>query len=701
MTSTWTKLKVVDLRAELKARGLPQTGLKPELVQRLTDDDAAAAETPAFEEPAAEGTTEVDGEPTTTEPVDHPESEPIQESAEAHEPATASQPPPIRTPSPQKDAPIAVTTPPKSPQVPPSQEPPVGDLPPPKPEEAPGAATTLPKIPQDPPSQEPATQDLSLPEATIPIDEPSATPTVPIDIALDAQKRKRRSSTPAPSAKRAKQAEEREDVVDFENSDIISASQQQDHNGVDRVNRDEMDVDEKEQEGQTISATADATVPSVHDTTTGQDQKEITGEEAYRLRVAIAESSRNAPRQPSETVPQVQQETTGEEVYRLRVAIAESSRITLQHTSETFPQYPSETYPPHERQEPPLQQREASPADDGPSVPSIHYATAALYIKNFMRPLKIPMVEDHIIALATPTGSDPDPTIIETFYLDQIRTHAFVVLQSTSAAARVRSALHDRVWPEESTRKPLWVDFVPPQKVQEWIDQEQSAGRGRFEVVYEQDDQGVIAVLQEAGPDIKPAFNPPTGPAARPRALSGANNAYPGIEAAPRGPRVMAAQSQRLNDSNAIWTRTTPPIRYQPVDEDLARRRIDNLNSFVSRDPDRELDRREINRYSYESRDSFIDRGKEQFVGIRPPPHVLRERRERDRLERQQATGSRGGFRSQPPFRPAVAEDRWRRNDDRGSRAGNNYRSGPSYRDFRDDRAPRGDRYFGGNGRHR
>src|SRR5258708_5359564 len=32
----WNKAKVVDLRAELKKRGLPQTGLKPALVARLT-----------------------------------------------------------------------------------------------------------------------------------------------------------------------------------------------------------------------------------------------------------------------------------------------------------------------------------------------------------------------------------------------------------------------------------------------------------------------------------------------------------------------------------------------------------------------------------------------------------------------------------------------------------------------------------------
>ena len=39
----WSKQTVVQLKAELKRRGLAQTGLKQELVARLTDDDAAAA----------------------------------------------------------------------------------------------------------------------------------------------------------------------------------------------------------------------------------------------------------------------------------------------------------------------------------------------------------------------------------------------------------------------------------------------------------------------------------------------------------------------------------------------------------------------------------------------------------------------------------------------------------------------------------
>ena len=144
-------------------------------------------------------------------------------------------------------------------------------------------------------------------------------------------------------------------------------------------------------------------------------------------------------------------------------------------------------------------------AEDKTVSPAVHPATSALYIRELMRPLKIESLRDHLIALATPPETTVDPDIVTDFFLDSVRTHCFVGFENISAASRVRSGLHDRVWPNERDRRQLWVDFVPEEKLKKWIDVEQTAGTGRgqptkrWEVVYEDEGDGIKAYLQEVG----------------------------------------------------------------------------------------------------------------------------------------------------------------------------------------------------------
>ncbi|RMY09102.1 hypothetical protein D0868_04431 [Hortaea werneckii] len=210
--------------------------------------------------------------------------------------------------------------------------------------------------------------------------------------------------------------------------------------------------------------------------------------------------------------------------------------------------------------------------DDGDdaalSSGALHPATRALYIRELIRPLQPNDFRNHLVDLASPRDQDLNDSIIETFHLDPLRSHAFAVFTSTSAAARARTALHNTVWPPEPTRKRLWVDFVPEDKVGEWTERELAAGTSRrdakrWEVVYEKLDDGVEARLQEVGPP------PPTGPAATTsssgRRESRPSHSSPGVDEASRpfpthDPSASSPHQRRRRPSS----RTPPPRSPQP-----------------------------------------------------------------------------------------------------------------------------------------
>lgn len=628
----WSTLKVVELRAELSNRGLPTKGVKAELIARLNENDAAQVEVPEVRDETISG----------DNPVASDEIEP--DAAEKDTSAVNAASEVFAVPAPVEQ--ITGTE-----------------------------VTTM--------SEQNAPDTENLDYAQI-IDKPAAIDTsVSEEITADPMTRKRRSSrsrTPPPSAKRARQehereAEDREDVVDFETGDIPESFHDREANGVGNKQ-----TEKEESTAQNQVAEEEA-----------QDVRKGNGEEDYLERVAIA-GSFDTPK-PSSPSQKPLPDVSGEEAYLKRLAIAEALKAPSPATNESqvpndrdgdvkmedavagglsegaeMPAQPHETS--EARKAITQHQKDTIGDADELIVPSTHQPTSALYIRELMRPLKPEVMEQHVVDLIIPEGSDPDPNLVEEFYIDQIRTHAFVQLTSIAAAKRVRAALHNQVWPNESNRKPLWVDFIPPSQVKQWI-AEESAGSGaqskRWEVIYEPEGNEIVATHTTVGSNSKPFSKaPPTGPAA--------GSTYPGIEAAPRGPRGRGGTS-RLDTPNSLLTQAHPRLSYTPLSDDIARRRVNSMRSFYSANAPSDLGKN-YHRYTFENVDSFVDRGVEVFIGIRPP-HREKEHQERLRREQSGTAGAGSATESRrDEFRHRPDEDRFprygdnRRTDRRGRNRG-------------------------------
>lgn len=225
-------------------------------------------------------------------------------------------------------------------------------------------------------------------------------------------------------------------------------------------------------------------------------------------------------------------------------------------------------------------------AEEQMVTPAIHPATQALYIRNLMRPIHLPDLEAHLNTLATKPGQDDTQNQIVDLHMDHIKTHAFVSFPSLNAAARVRSALHGRVWPQERNRQPLWVDFIPNDKVRDWIEQERSASDARikrWEVVYDKkDEENVEVTLQEvsaAGASRTQAlpFNAPTAP----------RSMLPPPQVRREGPSILQRKPESAQflalDTLFKSTATKPKLYSMPVAQHIAERRLDELDARTSR----------------------------------------------------------------------------------------------------------------------
>jgi len=278
--------------------------------------------------------------------------------------------------------------------------------------------------------------------------------------------------------------------------------------------------------------------------------------------------------------------------------------------------------------------------DDRPTVPALHPVTSALYIRNFMRPLRPEPLRAHLVSLASPPSSSSDPTLVEELFLDALKTHALVLFSSKTAASRVRASLHGSIWPPEGNRKELWVDFIPDETVKDWIREEEDAlaaekearankqptNPKRFEVVYsESSDGSITAVFQEVGSSA-PA-NAPRGPRAS------IDVRRPSTQHAPTPSLLTASSKDTRQDTEASFktlhdlfsaTEAKPQLFYLPVSDEISDLRLKELDAETSRDwaPGETRKGRGIKvemkyKYSFDDDDRIVEVGEERDEGYR------------------------------------------------------------------------------------
>ncbi|KAI5276675.1 hypothetical protein E4T47_00384 [Aureobasidium subglaciale] len=279
--------------------------------------------------------------------------------------------------------------------------------------------------------------------------------------------------------------------------------------------------------------------------------------------------------------------------------------------------------------------------------PAIHPATRALYIRDLVRPINSSSLRDHLEDIAQPPDrSGSSSSSVEECYVDALRTHAFVLFTSISAASRARASTHARIWPPEPMRKQLWADFFPDERFQEYLDTERASGGSRpsqakrWELAYNALDDGVDVQLVEAGLATHRASThagaanaPPTGP--RGSMSSGRRPSFAQTEqrrpsqpiptlAPRRSSMVIEEASAPFLELDKLFnfTATKPKLYWQPVSEDLAEDRLDELDRETSRDWDPRADFKrngdslgrgldQLKRYTFEDGDVLVDGGPE------------------------------------------------------------------------------------------
>lgn len=669
----YSKSTVAKLREVLKDRGIPTTGLtrKQQIIDRLEEDDRQKS--------GEEALAENNGEPPEVQlekpqPIDSQEAvshaqaqsaeEFVHESASEAAEAPSQDVPPISAPAnvaEEEEMPAAPETA-SAPAAP-------AEMPPP---------STLPETQTAQPPTDTQTSTLSLSQTPVPSHEPpiieeapntltrestaQTSAADPMEVLEDSRKRKRRSGSPAEDEDEAVQKRLRQG----QDETAEAVGLKEDHvGGLANGNQGPIvhssEADEKMKGvAQRVEPSAGA-VEGVMDTAKVNLVEDTESQSAASSEQELARdgalSALDAKDTPGHAAKGTEAARASANEVDIEMANVADSDARKSSKDARFTSLFSSTA--HDE---PIT---TAIDDDRTVAPALHPATRALYIRNFKRPLNPQQLRSHLVSLASPPSSSPNPDILQHFYLDPIRTHCLCLFASVSAASRVRSTLHDSVWPVEKTREALWADFVPDEKVEDWIKEEERAAQTsrmgrRWEVIYSDNTDGAIqAIFQEVGssngvparrsseqypparqsvpdaprdhrgPDVEisgihpsrlanlsnGSSHPPTTHHASPQRVPPPPTA-PSRPTAPIEPPSKAFLSL---DSLFPSTTAKPKLYYKPVSDSLAQQRLKEISTQTSRDYEPTAPRRgreETRRYTFEDGDLLADAGADRdFAG--------------------------------------------------------------------------------------
>ena len=262
--------------------------------------------------------------------------------------------------------------------------------------------------------------------------------------------------------------------------------------------------------------------------------------------------------------------------------------------------------------------------DDQSATPSRYSATNCLYISNLMRPLQPNALRSHLEKLAgAGSKAEDDVEVIGLFFLESTRRYGIASFSSISTASRVRHGLHNRVWPDESNRKALFVDFIPEAKATELIELEETNAnkprleRKRFEILYMEQNNKITPEIHNA--DSATAIQYRAGQTPTAQAPTNPKKPSSSSSTLPPPPREETGKNFKALDDLFPSTTAKPRLYYLPSTSEVAEKRLETLShatmrSEAPRKPPSSALQEQKRRYTFEDGD-IVDKGPEFGFG--------------------------------------------------------------------------------------